>query len=249
MRTLQREAGPDLHIRVSGDLSAGRPVLLVHGMGGDHRTWRATAAMLRRGGRPVVSFDLRGHGHSGRTPNYLLADFAADAQVVVDALNIERADVIGHSLGAHTALRLAMARPELVDHLILEEVPPMARDASDLAEPVVMAATLGERVRGLLALARDPRPILRFDRAMADQVVAQFDNSAPDWWADLARVSAPTLVISGGDRSFLPTRHLQSLADALPDGRLVAIDAGHSVHRDARGEFLSAAAEFLAVPR
>lgn len=246
MHVLSRRAEPDLAVRVAGEPDRGVPVVLVHGMASDHSTWRPLAAALRREGRDVISVDLRGHGRSGRPDGtYRLDDFRDDLVYVLDNLGIHMADVVGHSLGAHTALRLAMYEPSRVRRLVLEEVPPMPRDEADLSEGITMRATLGEQVRGLLALARNPLPVIRFDGRMGDEIVAEFDVCAPQWWSELPRVSATTMVISGGEKSFLPPRHLQSVSEALPDSRFVTIDAGHSVHRDRRSEFIRRVEEFL----
>ncbi len=245
MRVLRRDDLP-LAVRISGPDDTRPPVLLVHGMAGDHTTWRRFAAALRRSGRRVVSVDLRGHGRSGHADSYRLDDFRDDLQFVVDALGVERFDLLGHSLGAHTALRLAIAQPGRVRRLVLEEVPPMPRDDADVDEGVVVSAGLGERLRGVRDVVTNPYPFLRFDRSLPDQVGTQFQVPEPDWWDALPTVSAPTLVISGGRRSFLPPHHLQTLSEALPAGRFRIIDAGHSVHRDRPAEFETAATDFLA---
>lgn len=238
---------PDLAVDVSGSLAGQLPVVLVHGMGGDHSTWRNAVRTLRAACRPTVAVDLRGHGRSGRASAYRLNDFAADIGRVVDGLGLTRFDLVGHSLGAHAAVRYAMREPDRVRRLMLEEVPPMPRDCADLAEQIAPAATLGERVRGIGALLANPGPFLRLDRSLPAAVTAQFDVADPGWWQSLALVSAPTLVVSGGERSFLPARHLRAVAEALPDGRFATIDAGHSVHRDAGPEFLSVLIEHLDV--
>ena len=237
-RRVDAPSGVRIAVTVSGGLDdSTTPVVLVHGMGGSRTTWRPLARELRRRGRTVVSYDLRGHGRTGHGPSYRLDDFVDDLAAVVDDLGAESIDLVGHSLGAHTALRYAMAEPSRVRRLVLEEVPPMPRDDADLAERIVPTATLGERVRGLRALVADPGPFLRFDRNAGQSVMDSFTVADPRWWNELAVVTAPTLVVSGGDRSFLPPRHLRDLAAALPDGRFVGIDAGHSVHRDRGDEF------------
>ncbi|MGC4935884.1 alpha/beta fold hydrolase [Gordonia sp. DT30] len=252
MRLLQRPTDVgDLALAVRVDPSpdgadTAPPVLLVHGMGSDHSTWRSFASALRRDGRSVLAVDLRGHGRSGRPGDYALDSFAADLRFVLDDLDIGRADVVGHSLGAHTALRLAMNDPERVRSLVLEEVPPMPRGQADLDEEIAPSAGFGDRLRGLGWLMLNPMPVVRFDRAVGEQVGAAFERPEPQWWDRLPDVSARTLVISGGPRSFLPSEHLQTLAADVPDARFQMIDAGHSVHRDRRREFTAAAGSFLA---
>ncbi|MCR5979433.1 alpha/beta fold hydrolase [Gordonia jinghuaiqii] len=247
MRVLRRTGAPDIAVRVAGETDRGVPVVLVHGMASDNSTWRRLACALRARGRAVVSVDLRGHGRSGRAQGaYRLDDFRDDLTYVLDTLDISTVDLVGHSLGAHTALRFAMSQPSRVRRLVLEEVPPMPRDEADLSEGIAVKATLGEQIRGLLALVRNPFPVIRYDGRMGDEIIAEFDVSAPHWWSGLPGVRAAAMVISGGDKSFLPPRHLRSLSDALPDSRFVTIEAGHSVHRDRGAEFISHVEEFLA---
>lgn len=248
MRVLYRP-GPSgdlaLGVRVSGDDQDRPPVMLVHGMAGDHTTWHAFARAMRRAGRTVLSVDLRGHGRSGRAETYRLDDFRDDLKFVLDDLEIDEVDVVAHSLGAQTALRLAMDVPDRVRHLVLEEIPPMPRDQGHVDEGIVVAATLGERVRGLGWAVRNPWPLIRFDRRVGTEVAPQFETPDPDWWAHLDVVTASVLIISGGRRSFLPPRHLRTLSEVLPDAGYVEIDAGHSVHRDKPVEFGSAVEGFL----
>lgn len=234
-----------LGVEVSGSIDTDVPVVLLHGMASDHTTWRSFARSLRRRGRSVVSVDMRGHGVSSREKRYGLDDFSGDVRFVLDELDLDTVDLAGHSLGAHTALRVAMDQPDRVRRLVLEEVPPMPRDKADLDEEIAVDSTLGERLRGLGQLIIDPRPFLRYDRSVTDQVNAEFAVAAPQWWSALEDVRARTLVISGGRRSFLPPHHLRTLSERLPDGSFEIIDAGHSVHRDQRARFAGLAGDFL----
>ncbi|GED99852.1 3-oxoadipate enol-lactonase [Gordonia spumicola] len=244
-RRVPSAAGPPLATTVSGPLDSSTPVVLVHGMGGDRSTWRMFAGELRSRGRTVVSFDLRGHGRTGPGDSYRLGDFRDDLAAVVDHLGVDRVDLVGHSLGAHTALRYAMAEPGRVRRMVLEEVPPMPRDDADLAEAITPSATFGERIRGVAAVIANPGPLLRYDRALGAPVTEAFGVAEPQWWCGLSKVTAPTLVVSGGRRSFLPARHLRDLAYALPSGDFLTIDAGHSIHRDRPVEFARAASAHL----
>jgi pimeloyl-ACP methyl ester carboxylesterase len=233
-----------LAVRSSGPLT-GKPVLLVHGMGGDHQTWRELARQLRAEGRTVITYDQRGHGRSSRSKSYLLNDFRDDLRFVLDGLGVGEVDVVGHSLGGQTAIRLATLDPARVGALVLEEIPPMPRDQADVDEHIVPFSGVADRLRGLWSTLRYPSPVLRFDHRMSDIVARQFEAVDLDWWESLSQLTFPTLVVSGGPRSFLPPRHLVRLAEALPDGRFGEIDAGHSVHRDRTLEFNRLVTDFL----
>ncbi|MGZ8180138.1 alpha/beta fold hydrolase [Williamsia sp. SKLECPSW1] len=232
----------DLAVRRSRG-GSGRPVLAVHGMGGDHTTWRRLAARLRAEGRPVITYDQRGHGRSSRGV-YELDRLRDDLlSVVVDGGG--PVDVVAHSLGAHVALAAAMAAPDRFGRLVLEEVPPMPRDAADVAEGIAPRSSARDMVLGVLDVIRDPRPVMRFDSRLAPAIQAAFGQARPEWWSGLTSVRSPVLVVSGGEQSFLPPRHLRTLAAALPDGRFLSIATGHSVHRDRPDEFEAAAVTFL----
>ena len=103
----------------------GEPILLIHGFASNHRVnwvnprWVET---LSHAGRRVVAFDNRGHGESEKL--YAPADYrsdlmARDAANLLDHLGIERADVMGYSMGARIASFLALAEPRVVRALIL----------------------------------------------------------------------------------------------------------------------------------
>lgn len=197
----------------------------------------------------MIAVDLRGHGHSGHSDHYPLNGFRDDLAFVVDQLGLDDFDLIGHSLGAHTALRYAMEYPDRLNSIVLEEVPPMPRDQSDLDEKIAPSQSFGAAARGLLAIAANPGPLLRYDRAVGPEVGEQFEVADPAWWETLEAVNRPTLVISGGSASFLPPHHLRTLTDHLRNGAFVEIAAGHSVHRDQPRAFGDTVAAFLSAHR
>ncbi|HWW55728.1 MAG TPA: alpha/beta hydrolase [Sphingopyxis sp.] len=104
--------GARIHYQVYGDLASGRtPLLVLHGafMSGD-----AMGPLIAplAATRPVIAIDARGHGRTGDAPGGLSYDrMANDADGVLAALKVEKADVLGYSMGAATALRLAMLHP------------------------------------------------------------------------------------------------------------------------------------------
>ncbi len=104
----------------AADTTAGAPlVLAIHGITSTSRTWLATARAL--GDRAtVVAVDLRGRGRSAELPPVVGLDaHARDMVAVLDAVGLDRAVVVGHSLGAYIAARLAVAHPERVARLVL----------------------------------------------------------------------------------------------------------------------------------
>src|SRR3989442_14140194 len=100
------------------------PVLLLHGIGNYGRYWDLFADAV--GGRlTLVAPDARGHGESGRPAGeYAPADFTADALAVLDALKIERAVVVGHSMGGLHSINLASRHPGRVRALVIVDASP-----------------------------------------------------------------------------------------------------------------------------
>src|SRR5262245_30507470 len=98
---------------------AGEPVLLLMGLGGDHHGWALQRRDLARRYR-LVLLDNRDAGASDEAAGpYELADMAADALAVMDALGIEQFHVIGASMGGAIAQHLALAAPSRIATLVL----------------------------------------------------------------------------------------------------------------------------------
>lgn len=97
--------------------AAGTPVVAIHGITANHRSFSSLAARLEA---PLLAVDLRGRGGSRGLPGpYGLAQHADDVAAAMRASGIEGAIVVGHSMGAYVAARLAHAHPELVASLVL----------------------------------------------------------------------------------------------------------------------------------
>jgi pimeloyl-ACP methyl ester carboxylesterase len=100
----------------------GEPVVLLHGLTATRRYVVMGSRHLPTAGRRLVVYDARGHGESDAAPeaaDYEYSDLADDLEAVLDELGLERAAVGGSSMGAHTALTLALSRPQRVSALIL----------------------------------------------------------------------------------------------------------------------------------
>src|SRR5262249_13897908 len=114
------------------------PVLLLHGLTATRRYVVMGSRTLQRGRTRVIAYDARAHGASTPAPAraYGYDHLAADAVALLDALGIERALLAGASMGAHTAVRVALEHPDRVAGLGLitpAHAPGDERSASDLA--------------------------------------------------------------------------------------------------------------------
>lgn len=240
--------------------------MLAHGFGGSARNFRPQARALAPRYR-VARFDARGHA---RSPAPIEADaytpdvFAADLGRILDRIGIERAVVGGLSMGAGTALRFALDRPERVAGLVLAAFPPGAGAEGGFASVAPRFAEAIERDGLDAAGARFVwGPSSGLDPEAARLVRQGFLEHPPHGLAltlrgviaaqptvaalrpRLATLRLPTLVVVGGeDRMALaPSR---DLAGAIPGARLVVIDdAGHVVNLAQPAAFNAALEQFL----
>ena len=107
------------------DEGEGPPVLLIHGFPDSHRLWRHQVAALTAAGKRVIAPDLRGFGESERPPDvaaYAIRHSLVDMLAVLDALEVERAQVVGHDWGAAVAWGLAAFVPDRVERLAVLSV-------------------------------------------------------------------------------------------------------------------------------
>ncbi|MEV0095820.1 alpha/beta hydrolase [Streptomyces sp. NPDC050738] len=218
VRTLDA-AGVRIAHRTWGEPAA-PPVVLLHCLGADGADWREVAGQLAAAYR-VHAFDLRGHGLSDWPGDYGLEAVRDDVLDCLDALGLDRITLIGHSLGGSVAQLIASHRPGLVARLVLEDPPPLLP-----ADPPMVRSAQPDDATG-------------FDWEFKLQSVGYRNAPDPAWWDDLGRITAPTLIVAGGADSHLPQDLLAEMADRIPDGRLVTIDAGHLVHQARPADFLS----------
>lgn len=229
-------AGVAIRFREGGD-PAGPAAVLLHGGSSSAVTWDRLAAALTAAGRHVIAADLRGHGGSSRTRDYPLHGYGDDVRGLMDALGIESAGLVGHSLGGYVASTVAQRDPARVTRLVLEEPGLPARDASTghgLSGPRFLLPAIAG-----LAARRG------FDRKAVTSAVRQLRVPDPAWWERLALITAPTLLISGGPASHIPPEQLAEAARSIPGSHLVTIPAGHRVHSRSPEHFLAAVLPFL----
>ncbi|WP_422628754.1 alpha/beta fold hydrolase [Rhodococcus sp. (in: high G+C Gram-positive bacteria)] len=222
------------------------PVVLVHGMGGDGRTWDRFTRSLVAAGRRVVTLDLRGHGRSARAGSYLFGEFAADIEALCGHLNLGTVDLVGHSLGGRTGSLLAQQRPDLVRRLVLEESPLPLRAGDPVPVLASRRPTVAELWHATTSLARNPRATIVFDRSMTPSAIKQFHTPDPRWWQRLPDTTAPALILRGTrPGSMVDPALLTEAAAALPRCTVRGIACGHSIHRDRFRDFEAAVVPFL----
>jgi len=119
--------GHDVSYRLAGD---GPVMLLIHGMAGSSRTWKEVMPLLARR-FTVIAPDLLGHGESAKPlGDYSLGAHASGLRDLLSALGIDRATIVGQSLGGGVAMQLAYQHPEMVERLVLAGSGGLGREVS-----------------------------------------------------------------------------------------------------------------------
>jgi pimeloyl-ACP methyl ester carboxylesterase len=186
------------------------PVVALHALGEAGTDWAQVAGALVEDGYRVIAPDLRGHGGSDWPEEYSYDSIRDDIVGLLDALELERPILMGHSLGGAVALVVAQSEPDRISRLIVEDAPPpFPRERACPARPDV------------------PLP---FDWQVVESVYQQMNDPTRRWWPGLQQITAPTLVIGGGQASTIPQDQLAAVAALIPDCELVTIEAGHLVH-------------------
>ncbi|MGN6125873.1 MAG: alpha/beta fold hydrolase [Humibacter sp.] len=234
-------------------------VVILHGLAGSGREFIPTARALA--GRKVVLVDQRGHGHSTRIPvDVSRAAFVRDVVMVIETETSEPVDLIGQSMGAHTAMLVAADRPEVVHRLVLLEgnegggsfdehdklgeyfrswkVPYLDRQAAreDLGDGALAAAwidDLQQRHDGL-------HP--RFD---PDVMVATISAVAVPRWAEWESVTTPTLLVYADEGMFTEDQKARFASRSGAVTRVDLTDASHDAHLDAFEQWIAALTRFL----
>ena len=237
-------------------------VLLIHGAGMDHTVWSLQARYLAHHGHGVLAVDLPGHG---RSEGPLLDSIEAMADWIgrlLDAAGLARAALVGHSMGALTALDAAAHIPARISHLGLIGVAPAmpvhpdllaaARQNLALASELVTSWGFGPAGH----LGRNPSPGLwmmggayrLLEHAPAgvlgnDLAACAMYQGAPD---AAGKVACPTLLLLGADDRMTPAKQGRELAASIRGAEARVLPGiGHMVMTEAPDETIDALAELL----
>ncbi|MFG2055232.1 alpha/beta fold hydrolase [Micromonospora sp. NPDC048930] len=232
------------HTRRSADPGGGAPAMvLVHGLAVSHRYLTPLAVALSPT-HPVYVPDLPGFGLTERPGTaYDVPRHAAHLAAWLATYRLDRVCLVGHSFGAEVAAALAARRPDLVRALVL---------AGPTSDPAARSrrGQLGRWLVDSLREAKFQAPILLRDvwDARLWRVLATLSHSVHNpIEADLVRVTAPTLVLTGSRDPVVPTGWREEAARLLPDGRSAVVPgAAHNVATTAPAQVADAIRTLLA---
>lgn len=243
-----------LHVHRRGQ---GPPLLLLHGIGSSCTAWSRQIDRLQAD-FTCLAPDLPGYGDS---PDLASPGLDGIVASVVDVLDGAPAHVVGVSFGALIAISLAHRHPTLVRSLVLSDATlgrawmPEAERARWLQNRVALANDLVVRSTERAAEIASPRAAT----AVVEEIAMHMRRARPSGYIEIARaiaatdaepwlrdIAQPALVVCGEDDGVTGLAVSRRLADALPDARLVTVDAaGHAPHIEQPDRFAAAVREFL----
>lgn len=244
----------------------GTPLVVIHGLFGSADNWRSHIKAWQEG-RRVVAVDLRNHGRSPHAQGMAYADMADDVLALLDRLALPRVHLLGHSMGGKVAISLARLAPERVASLIIADIAPVAyghdhdsvlaglrrvaqgRPANRREADALLAEHVAEKpVRLFLATnlvrgeGEDEGLKLRLG---LDEIEAGYESIMREP-AGRAPFTGPTLVLRGSASHYVADEHLPAVYEALPEARLVTLEAGHWLHAEKPEAFREAIDDFIA---
>ncbi|MEE9286363.1 MAG: alpha/beta fold hydrolase [Dehalococcoidia bacterium] len=253
------------------DLGRGEPVILLHGIPGDFRTWRFSIDVLASRYR-VLALDLPGWGRSEmpRRFAYSLPGLAQHVHLFQAALDLEPASLVGLGLGGLVALETALRFPARTARVVVSGAPILSNDPPLRLHPP--AGFLGRQWFKLGAKGAVRRLLARGyldQNNLADGLVDAYARSLrrgrtlhgialgnpairarwPELRRELAGLAVPTLAVWGEKDAVTPPENARFLADTAPKGALRLLrHAGHYCHEEAPAGFNSAVMDFLKEP-
>jgi 3-oxoadipate enol-lactonase len=258
---------------VGQETKLGTPILFVHEFASDHRGWEP---QLREFGKRYrcIAYSARGYTPSdvSSDPNaYSYQHVMRDAVAVLDHLKIERAHLIGLSMGGYTSLQVALNHPQRARSLVLagtgsgserwytQDFHKHSRELGDLFEregSARVAETYGMGPSRVPFLLKDPRGFAEFTQRLAEHdprgsamTSRGFQGARPslyDFAKDIAKLTTPALIVVGDEdaRCIEPSLFLK---DTLPASGLVMMPkTGHVVNLEEPDLFNAAVGDFLA---
>ena len=239
----------------------GEPLLLIQGLGYARWSWEPVVPGLAKRYR-VLSFDNRGIGESDKPEGpYTARQMAGDALQVLDEAGIDRAHVLGASLGGMIAQEVAVAAPKRVQKLVLCCTAPGGAETVPMPDVTVQLFAEAPTLEPDVALRRFVENALGSDppAGLVEELYRRRIEDPPDpagWLAQAAagmtfegvdgKIAAPTLILTGTDDNVVDHRNADVLARRIPGARVERFPgAGHLFFWEQPDAFVRIVGEFL----
>jgi pimeloyl-ACP methyl ester carboxylesterase len=252
------------------EAGSGEPLVLIRGLGSDLQAWALQVPALARQFR-VITYDNRGAGRSSAPDKpYSVAGMAVDLAALLTELKIEKASVLGYSMGGMVAQEFALKYPNRLDKLIL--LGTSSKPEGYMRAVINSLISVRRSNMSREQVVRNQAPYIystellddtdRFERAIqatVDNPYSQQDHAfirqaqailSFDASSRVSGIKASTLVVTNNDDILVPPRHGEAVARAISGSKLVSLEGGHAGVTEFPNEHNAAFLEFLgaAVP-
>lgn len=246
------------------DEGAGVPVVFIHAFPLNQSMWDEQVSQLREHCR-TITLDLRGFGRSEAPQDpFSIDEMAADVRGLMSILNIDRAVLVGLSMGGYVTLAFYRSYPDAVRAMVLADTRASA-DTSDARERRLKSAQKAE-AEGSAAIANDMIPLLLGDTTLntrpgtVDRVRSMIEANAPrviagaqramadrrDSTDALPNIEIPVMIIFGAEDKLTSAGEAESLRTNIKEARLGLIEAaGHLPNIERPAEFNALLTEFI----
>ncbi len=251
-----------LHTQLTGQ--SGQPaVVLIHGLFGSYENLGVIARSLSEQYQ-VVNVDVRNHGRSGHSADMSYRQMADDLAQTLDALELAKVALLGHSMGGKLAMAFALLHPERVTKLILADIAPVAYPPRHNS---IFAGLEAVDLAQLTSRAEADKQLAEY---ISEAGVRQFllkslvkDNDSFYWRFNLAALKAnyaaligeplvqgqyggPVLFIKGGDSDYILPEHRPAIMQLFPQAQAKIIQGtGHWLHAEKPAAFTKLVQDFL----
>lgn len=258
----------ELNYRMSGE---GDPLIVLHGLFGSLDNLGVITRRLENQWQ-IHALDARNHGSSPHSDDMDYPAMAADVIAYMDAHGIDKARILGHSMGGKVAMQVALTYPERVHSIIVADISPVtykphhdaildgmqrlnlqgvkSRAEADarLAEFVDVAGVRQFLLKNLERIPaeqqRDDQELFRW-RLNLPVIEARYDNLAAAPTAE-APFEGPVLFIKGADSAYIQEKHKATIRELFPASEIAVIEGvGHWLHAEKPSEFTQLCREFL----
>ena len=258
----------NMYYEVHGD---GFPLVMIMGFSANVDWWGSDVIEAYSQHFKTIVFDNRGAGRTDKPEiDYSIKMFADDTAGLMDALNIERAHVLGVSMGGSIAQELVLNYPEKVEKLVLgcsacggsKQILP-AIDVLEQFTSSLEDLTPEQVIQDVMPLLftedfikNNPEFIESYTKQLLISVIPpdayqRQINALMGFnsYRRLKKIKVPTLIIHGKKDIMNPVENAEILAEQIPDAKLILLDnAGHSYHQPEPDKSIGATLEFLKAP-
>ncbi|KAE8554089.1 hypothetical protein EYB25_002627 [Talaromyces marneffei] len=250
------------------------PIIFLHGFLGSKRENKAVSRLLARDlSRQVFALDLRNHGDSAHHPVHNYMDMALDVEAFIKTHGFRSVSLIGHSMGAKTALALSLHAPDLISTVVaIDNCPitlPIPADFQKCIDALaevnnvrIKTHSEGERILAryeesaavrlwlLSNFIKDPRHAPYLKLRLPLDILGNALDALGDFPYRLTeskavRFSKPTLFLRAHQSHYIPDDALPLTRSFFPNSRVVDMDCGHWIVQDRPEEFRLVVVDFL----